>query len=48
MYIPHFFAETGEKALLAFMREFNFATVVTAENDLPEATHLPFIVEKRG
>lgn len=30
------------------MREFNFATLVTAENDLPFATHLPFIIEKRG
>lgn len=48
MYIPKFFAETDLENLLAFMREFNFATVVTAENDLPEATHLPFIIEKRG
>lgn len=48
MYIPHFFAETDEETLLAFMREFNFATVVSAENDLPTATHLPFIIEKRG
>jgi transcriptional regulator len=48
MYIPKFFAEFDEESLLAFMREFNFATLVTAENDLPEATHLPFIIEKRG
>lgn len=47
MYIPNFFAEFDEESLLAFMREFNFATLVTAENDLPEATHLPFIIEKR-
>ncbi|HLM00384.1 MAG TPA: FMN-binding negative transcriptional regulator [Pyrinomonadaceae bacterium] len=47
MYIPSFFAETDEENLLAFMREFNFAALVTAENDLPAATHLPFIVEKR-
>ena len=30
------------------MREFNFATLVTAEKDFPTATHLPFIIEKRG
>ncbi|HSK72775.1 MAG TPA: FMN-binding negative transcriptional regulator [Pyrinomonadaceae bacterium] len=48
MYIPKLFAETDEEALLAFMREFNFATLVTAENDFPTATHLPFIIEKRG
>jgi transcriptional regulator len=47
MYIPSFFAETDEENLLAFMREFNFATLVSAENDFPTATHLPFIIEKR-
>lgn len=48
MYIPKLFAETDEETLLAFMREFNFAALVTAENDFPTATHLPFIIEKRG
>lgn len=48
MYIPKYFAETDEENLLSFMREFNFATVVTAENDFPTATHLPFIIEKRA
>src|SRR4051794_37446922 len=47
MYIPKFFAETDEENLLAFMREFSFATLVTAENDFPTATHVPFIIEKR-
>ena len=46
MYIPKFFAETDVKSLLAFMREFNFAALVSAENDLPTATHLPFIIEE--
>lgn len=48
MYIPKFFAETDEESLLAFMREFSFATLVTAENDFPTAVHLPFIIEKRA
>lgn len=48
MYTPKFFEETDPAKLLAFMRRYNFATLVTAENDVPEATHLPFIVEKRG
>lgn len=47
MYIPRHFAETNEEKLVAFMREFNFATLITAENDVPFATHLPFIIEKR-
>jgi transcriptional regulator len=47
MYIPRHFAETNEEKLVAFMREFNFATLITAENDVPFATHLPFIIEKQ-
>ena len=46
MYIPKFFEETDQKKLLAFMREFNFATLITSENNYPTATHLPFIIEK--
>jgi transcriptional regulator len=48
MYIPKFFAETDPDKLLAFMREYNFAVLVTAEDGRPEATHLPFIIETRG
>ena len=48
MYIPKFFLEEDEEKIINFMREFNFATIVTSENDFPTATHLPFIVEKRG
>jgi transcriptional regulator len=47
MYIPKYFAETDEESLLGFMREFNFAALVSAVRDLPTATHLPFIIEKR-
>jgi transcriptional regulator len=48
MYIPKFFAETDEEKLVEFMREFNFAALITAENDVPFATHLPFIIEQRN
>jgi transcriptional regulator len=48
MYIPKFFAEESEEKTLAFMREFNFAALVTAENERLTATHLPFIIEKRA
>lgn len=48
MYIPEFFAEEDEDKIIAFMREYNFAVFITAENDYPTATHLPFIIEKRG
>ncbi len=48
MYNPKHFAENDAQRLLAFMREFNFAALVTAENDFPVATHLPFIIERRN
>lgn len=51
MYTPNYFVEADEEKLLAFMREFSFATLVSvgsAANDLPAATHLPFIIEKNG
>src|SRR4051794_26871215 len=48
MYIPKYFIETDEEKLLAFMREFNFATLITSKNNSPTATHLPFIIEKRA
>ena len=48
MYIPKHFVEDNEENLLAFMSEFNFAALVTSENDFPVATHLPFIIEKRN
>ncbi len=47
MYIPKFFREEDETKILAFMREFNFAAIITAENEYPFATHIPVIIEKR-
>lgn len=47
MYTPKFFAESDTEKLLAFMREYNFAVLVTSENDRTEGTHLPFIIEER-
>jgi transcriptional regulator len=48
MYTPKFFEETDPGKLLAFMRRYNFAVLVTAKNDRPEGTHLPFIIEERS
>lgn len=33
---------------LEFMRRYNFASLITAENDFPTATHLPFVIEENG
>ncbi len=35
---------TDKAETVAFMKRFGFATIVTAKNDLPVATHLPFLV----
>lgn len=47
MYIPKHFEEKDKSLLIKFMREFNFAVLVTEENGLPIATHLPFLIEER-
>lgn len=47
MYTPSFFAETDTAELLAFMREHNFAVLITHENGRAEGSHLPFIIEQR-
>ena len=45
MYIPQHNREEDRAKLCAFMKEYSFATLVTARDDLPRATHLPFLVE---
>jgi transcriptional regulator len=49
MYIPKINEMTNKAEAIAFMQRFGFATIVTAENNVPLATHLPFFVlEKEG
>ena len=48
MYTPKFFEETDTTNLLEFMREYNFAVLVTSAENGIEATHLPFVIETRG
>ncbi|WP_438020337.1 FMN-binding negative transcriptional regulator [Sorangium sp. So ce315] len=46
MYIPRSFHEQDESELLALIGEHGFATLVTAENNIPFATHLPLLAER--
>lgn len=46
MYIPRHFLATDQEELIAFMQKYSFATLVSAENNIPLATHLPFLVRK--
>jgi transcriptional regulator len=47
MYIPGMNAMTDREEALAFMKRFSFATIITAKENLPVATHLPFLVSVR-
>ena len=48
MYIPKLNLGTDPEETVAFMKQFSFATIVTAKNNLPIATHLPFIINATG
>ncbi len=48
MYIPSSFAVTDRSALLQFLEQHSFATLVSLGADGPEATHLPLLVERQG
>lgn len=48
MYIPKHFEQKDRGRLLDFMREFNFALLVSVKDGKPLATHLPFVIETRG
>jgi len=44
MYIPKINLETDRHEIVAFMKQFSFATIITAKDNLPSGTHLPFLV----
>ncbi|MGZ3756132.1 MAG: FMN-binding negative transcriptional regulator [Mucilaginibacter sp.] len=48
MYIPKNFLITDQQEAISFMQRYSFATVVTVNNGIPSATHLPFLVTQRG
>lgn len=48
MYVPHHYRMEDSAEILDFMQKFSFATIITVQNKLPIATHLPFLVEKIG
>lgn len=46
MYIPNSNQFIDQNEVIEFMKRFSFATIITANNNLPIASHLPFIVNK--
>jgi transcriptional regulator len=45
MYIPKSFAESDRTILYQFMRDHNFAILVTHNDEQLTATHLPFLID---
>lgn len=48
MYIPKSNILTDRNEAVEFMKRFSFATIVTSKNNIPTATHLPFLVELKN
>ena len=48
MYTPKNFLITDQQEAISFMQRYSFATLVTVNNGIPSATHLPFLVTQRG
>lgn len=46
MYIPKHFAQTDDAALLDFVDEHSFGTMLTVTDGQPFASHLPFLVDR--
>lgn len=44
MYTPKHYLTTDKEEILNFMRSYSFATIVSAKNNFPTATHLPFVI----
>jgi transcriptional regulator len=44
MYIPKMNLATDKNEIIAFMKQFSFATIITAKDNLPVGTHLPFLI----
>ena len=48
MYIPKTNLTTDKTEIVAFMKQFSFATIVTANDNFPTATHLPFVITTKN
>lgn len=48
MYIPTHYREDDLKEIIAFIKKYNFATIISASENIPLATHLPFVVKENA
>lgn len=47
MYIPKINLLDDKQEAISFMQRYSFASIITAKNSVPTATHLPFLVSLR-
>ncbi len=45
MFTPNSFKFDNEAEKIAFMKQYSFATIITANNTIPVATQLPFFID---
>jgi len=48
IYIPQYYKEMDLDKLVAFMKKYDFATIISSDDQKPIATHLPFLIEQNG
>lgn len=48
MFIPNSFRFEDRDEKIAFMRRYSFATIITAKDNVPLATQLPFAIDDRS
>lgn len=48
MYTPSQFRFDSDAEMIAFMKRYSFATIVSIKNDRPVATQLPFVIDDGG
>ena len=45
MYIPNHFKFADNAEMIAFMKQYSFATIITVKDNVPIATQLPFVID---
>jgi len=48
MYIPKRYLTENRHEIIAFMKQYSFATIVTVKDNFQTATHLPFTITEQG
>jgi len=48
MYIPPYYKESDETKIIEFIQAHNFANLISIANNVPIATHLPFLIENQN